>query len=301
MSRLLYYLVLLPVSYLPWSVLYLISDAMFIIVFKVFGYRASVVFKNLESSFPEKSKAELHLIQKEFYIHLCDVIIETIKLFSVSEAEVKSRFKITNPEIFNKLYKKGRSLVLVGGHYNNWEMAAIGFDLVSPHQAIGIYSPLSSKFFERKFNESRTKYGVEIVAKSHVPRSFISNKDRLTMTIFGADQSPTGSHNVHWMKFLNQETAVYYGTEIFAVKYNYPVVFIKINKVKRGYYEGELKILSENPSETIKGDITELHTKYLEKAIIEKPQFWLWSHKRWKRNMTDEEREVVRQKNKTAA
>ena len=180
----------------------------------------------------------------------------------------------------------------MGGHYNNWEIAGKGFDLNFEHQAVGIYSPMRDKFFEKKINESRTAFGVEIVSKGFVPRAFVANKNRMTITIFGADQSPTSSKDVHWTNFLNQETAVHVGAELFATKYNYPVVFFKFNKVKRGFYEGVLEMISENPAELKKGQITELHTKCLEKVINENPQYWLWSHKRWKRKMTDEERKV---------
>lgn len=292
MSRLFYYLVLKPVSLLPLSISYLLSDIMYLVIYRFTKYRTSVVRANLKNSFPEKSDSEILQIERDFFRHLCDVIIESIRLFSISESEMRRRFKINNPEIFHDLYEKGRSVILVGGHYNNWEVAARGFNLDSPHQAVGIYSPLRDKFFEKKMNDSRTKFGVEIVPKSMTPRAFVTNKDRLTMTIFGADQSPTGAKKVQWMNFLNQETAVFLGTESFAVKYNYPVVFIRIDKVKRGHYEGKLEVLSENPAVTAPGHITVQHTKYLEKIIEENPQYWLWSHKRWKRKKTDEERSI---------
>ena len=217
-------------------------------------------------------------------------IMESIKLFSISEHELKQRFRIKNESILDKIHHQNRSIILVGGHYNNWEMAAKGFDMNFRHKAVGIYAPLRDKFFEKKLNKSRMEFGVEIVAKAFVPRAFIANKDRLTMTIFGADQSPTYSKGVHWMEFLNQETAVHVGTEVFAMKYNYPVVFIRIDKVKRGFYEGTLEIITENPAALQHGAITERHTRLLERVIQEKPQHWLWSHKRWKRKMTDEER-----------
>ena len=290
MSRVLYYLLLKPLSYLPLSILYYLSNLIFFVVFHVLGYRKSVVYKNLVNSFPTKTTEEIKKIQKAFFIHLCDVIVESIKLFSISRKETKERFKIVNTELLSKYYQQGKSVILVGGHFNNWEIAGMSFDMYSPHQAIGIYSPLSNKFFNEKLYQSRTKYGVEIITKGLVPRSFISNKNKLTMTIFGADQSPTYSNQVHWMQFLNQETAVHIGTEKFAMKYNYPVIFIKINKVKRGYYEGVLEVLNENPGNSKIGEITESHTRCLERTIIENPSYWLWSHDRWKRKKIIEER-----------
>jgi len=292
MSRIFYYLLLMPLSLLPLRVLYLLSGIVFFFIYHVTGYRKSVVLKNLSNSFPEKSPQEIEKIARAFFVHLCDVIVESVRLFSMPVAEVKQRFKITNTEILDELYKQGKSVILVGGHFNNWEMAAIGFDLYSPHQAIGIYSPLSNKFFDEKFGKSRSRCGVQIIPKKMVPKSFITNKNNLTMTIFGADQSPTHSREVFWIDFLNQETAVHVGTEIFAVKYNYPVVFFRLDKVKRGHYEGRLEVLCENPAATIRGEITALHTKKLEEIIREKPEYWLWSHKRWKRKQIIEETQV---------
>lgn len=289
MSRFLYYLIIKPLSFFPLWILYYLSDFLFVMIYHVTGYRKSVVNQNLRNSFPDKSKQEIKEIEKAFFIHLCDMIAESIKLFSISLEELQSRFKIINTEILENYYQQGRSVILVGGHYNNWEIAAMCFDSITPHQAIGIYSPLSNKFFDNQLGRSRTKYGVKIIPKRLVAKTFIMNKDKLTMTIFGADQSPTYSRYVHWTTFLNQETAVHVGAERYAMKYNYPVVFIRIDKVKRGYYEGKLEVLNDNPKNAIAGEITELHTKTLEKIIIEKPQFWLWSHKRWKRKKTEEE------------
>jgi KDO2-lipid IV(A) lauroyltransferase len=289
MSRIFYYALLKPLSLLPLRVLYLLSGILNFIIFNLMGYRKSVVIQNLRNSFPGKSDMEIEKIADAFFIHLCDVIVESIRLFSMPVEEVRRRFTIANTEILDEYYQKGKSVILVGGHYNNWEMAAIGFDLYSQHQAIGIYSPLSNKFFDKKFGESRSRYGVQIIPKKMVAKSFIANRGNLTMTIFGADQSPTFSREVFWLNFLNQETAVHVGTEVFAVKYNYPVIFFELEKVRRGHYQGRFKLLCDNPSATSRGEITALHTKYLEDMIREKPEYWLWSHKRWKRKRGFEE------------
>ena len=204
------------------------------------------------------------------------------------------RFKIENTEVFEEFYNQGRSIILSVSHYNNWELLAKSINHYTSHQAICIYSPLRDKFCDKKLKESRSLFGLQMLSKSLVSRSFIANRDKLTMTLFAADQSPTFSKNVYWGTFLNQETSFHLGTEIFAVKYNYPVVYIKVNKVKRGYYSCELEVLHENPASTTDGEITELHAKCLEKLIMENPPFWLWSHKRWKRKMTDEERQALR-------
>lgn len=290
MSRVLYYVVLKPLSYLPLSVLYPISDFLYFLVYQIFGYRKKVVYQNIKNSFPTKTETELLKIQSEFYRHLCDVIVESMRLFSITKEEAKRRFKIINPEILDKFYEDNQSVILVGGHYNNWEITGTCIDMYSPHQVAGIYNPLSNKFFEKVFAESRTKFGVELITRAMVPRAFVKNRNRAMMTVFGADQSPTFSKQVHWMQFMNQETAVHVGTEIFAKKFNQPVVFIRVDKVKRGNYEGRYEVICINSKDTKDGEITELHTRMLEKIINEKPQYWLWSHKRWKRKKTDEER-----------
>ena len=289
MSSIFYYLVIKPLSFLPFNVLYGISDVLFFLIYHATGYRRSVVHKNLANSFPDKSKEEIRRIEKAFFIHLCDIIVESVKLFSISLTDLRERFTIRNPEILDKYYNNGQSIILVGGHYNNWEYAAISLDLQVPHQAIGIYSPMSNKFFDKKFAESRTKYGVQIVPKSEVRQSFSRNANNLTMTIFGADQSPTYSKRVHWTTFLNQDTAVHVGTELFARIYKYPVFFIEVHKLKRGYYVADLVLLAERPQDFKSEELTKLHTAHLEKMIIEKPEFWLWSHKRWKRKKSEEE------------
>lgn len=289
MSQAFYYLVIKPLSFLPFWILYGVSDFLFFIIYHATGYRKSVVRKNLTNSFPEKSNDEISKIEKAFFRHLCDVIVESVKLFSITLPELQQRFTIRNPEILDEYYKKGQSILLVGGHYNNWEYAAISLDLQVKHQAIGIYSPMSNKFFDRKFAESRTKFGVQIVPKSEVRQSFSKNQDKLTMTIFGADQSPTYSKRVHWTTFLNQETAVHVGTELFAKIYKYPVFFLEVHKIKRGHYVSDLVLLTDRPQDFKEGEITKLHTEYLEKMIIEKPEYWLWSHKRWKRKKTEED------------
>jgi len=268
----------------------MLSGLLFFLIYHVTEYRKSVVTKNLTNSFPEKSPVEIEKIARAFFVHLCDVIVESVRLFSMPVTELRQRFKITNAYILDEYFKQGKSVIIVGGHYNNWEIAAIGFDLYSPHQAIGIYTPLTDKFFDKKFGESRSRYGVQIIPKKMVAKCFIANKNKLTMTIFGADQSPTSSREVFWLDFLNQETAVHVGTEVFAVKYNSPVIFFRLEKTARGYYEGKFEVLNENPATSVRGEITAMHANYLESMIREKPEFWLWSHKRWKRKRTVEEK-----------
>lgn len=242
-----------------------------------------MVISNLERSFPQHSEREIKVLGRKFYRHLCDLIVESIKLFSISLSEAQKRFKVVNPELLDNIYNQGRSVVLVGGHYNNWEMLAVALPSQIKHHTIGIYSPLNNAFFNQKFISSRSKYGLEMLATKKVTPFYNDLPEHPVAVLFGADQSPTYSKNVHWMDFLGQDTAVALGTEKFAKKCDHVVVYGGIKKVKRGHFEFTLETLTDTPKTTEDGEISEMHTKRLEQDILEQPEHWLWSHKRWKR------------------
>jgi KDO2-lipid IV(A) lauroyltransferase len=172
--------------------------------------------------------------------------------------------------------------MIVGGHCGNWEYTVAG-NLVVSHQIVALYSPLSNKFFEKKMKESRSRFGISLLSTKDVKAFFKAGPETLSMMIFGSDQSPSSSTKAYWTRFLNQDTAVSYGLERYAKEYNYPVVYAGIKKVKRGYYDFSFELIEENPASTIYGEITEKHVRILENKILEQPEFWLWTHKRWKR------------------
>ncbi len=244
---------------------------------------------NLRNSFPKKSGQEIKTICREFYRHLCDLIVESIKLFSISDKQISKRFTVNNPEILQPYFDQAKDIIIVGGHYNSWEMLAAGIHQQLPFDTVGLYSKLSNAFFDKKMKESRSAFGLRMVTTKDSFAYFKEEHTTPRMTIFGADQSPTYSKNVHWMTFLSQDTAVALGTERFAKKYDLPVVYGAIIKGKRGHYSLDISILSDNPKETADGEITELHTKTLEKQILAQPQYWLWTHKRWKRKRMNNE------------
>ncbi len=288
-SRLLYYLVIKPLSILPFWFLYGLSDVLYFVLYRCLNYRKLVVRTNLENSFPHKTTQEIGQIEKAFYSHFCDLIVESIRLFSISEKELKSRNILLNPELLDSLYSQNKSIILLGGHFNNWESGAAILSSLVKHHIIGIYAPLSNLFFNRKILKSRERFGMEMLSKKSVKEGFENHKHNLTATIFATDQSPTHSKYVHWTSFLNQSTAVLKGAERFAKDYDYPLVFVYIKKVKRGYYEIECQLLDDQPCKTKEGYLTETHTRWLENQIVETPQFWLWTHKRWKRKMKEGE------------
>lgn len=282
LNILFYYGVIIPISLLPFPLLYGLSDFLYYIIYYVVGYRKDIVFQNLKNSFPEKTNAERIEIAKKFYRHFCDITLESLKVFSITELEVQERMAVKNPEVVDKYFDQGRSIILAGGHYNNWELFAVAIDATIKHQSVAIYKTFTSKYFDEKMRNTRGKYGLKLISTKIVKKAFEEERNNLTATIFGVDQNPPFPDKCHWMKFLNQDTGVLFGTEKYAKEYNYPVVFCRINKIKRGYYVFDFEDVIDQPNKTSHGEITEKVTRLLELDILKQPEYWLWSHKRWK-------------------
>lgn len=288
-SKILYYLVIIPISKLPFGILYLLSDFLYLVLYRIIGYRTKVVYENLRNSFPEKTEKEIKKIEGLFYSHLCDLVVESLKAFSITLEEAQKRMKDRNVEVVNHYAKQGRQVVMVGGHYGNWELFAITIGESLANNALALYTPLKNQFINEKITKSRSKYGLGMLSiKAIKDKLALINNDSYTI-IFGSDQSPRKTQRAYWMKFLNQETGVQFGTEKFAKEYNAVVIFANIYKVKRGYYEIEYELISENPNEMELGLITKIHTRKLEKIIQQQPEYWLWSHKRWKHKRPEDE------------
>lgn len=242
-----------------------------------------MVYNNLKNSFPQKEKTRLIAIEKEFYHHFCDLLVESIKIFNISKGELIKRCRLVNPSLLKQYAQKNKSVIIYAGHYNNWELAATACNLQMPHQTVVIYAPLKNKFIDRQVQESRTKYGTVMWPMRQVKVNFEQQKTLLKAVLFAGDQSPTIARSAYWTSFLNQDTGVMIGAEKYAKKYDYPVLFGKISKIKRGYYQFEFIPLENNPSSTKFGEISEKYTRILESVIVETPQYWLWSHRRWKK------------------
>ncbi|MFN7117621.1 MAG: lysophospholipid acyltransferase family protein [Saprospiraceae bacterium] len=283
MSRILYYLIMKPASLLPLPLLYVLSDFLYLLLYRLIGYRKKVVRTNLKNSFPDKSEAERLSIERKFYRHLFDLMVEAIRNFSIPKAELLRRCPVTNPEIFEYYKQLNKKIIIVAGHYNNWELAAIACGLQIIYPTMGIYSPFSDKFMNERAIASRGRFGMELVSKKLVKDYFERNKNRLSAVMFGADQSPSNAAKAYWTTFLNQDTAVMFGTEKYAVEYDYAVVYGHVQKLRRGYYQMTFIPLEDHPTTAPYGSISEKHTRMLEQHILEAPEYWLWTHKRWKR------------------
>lgn len=262
--------------------LYGLSNFAFFVMYRLLGYRKKVVFNNLKNSFPDKNDKELTTIMEKFYRHFCDVIVEVLKGFTISEKQLDKRFKIRNRELVDRLFKENKNIVFVGGHYNNWEMLALGVAKQMDHYLIGIYKPLHDQFFDKKMQESRAKYGMNLCPMRQTKKFFEQDFGKPKGIIFGMDQSPSNPKSAYWMNFLNQDSGFQFGAEKYAKDFNYPVVYGVIHKVKRGHYEAEFKLISETPNELPYGGIIEKSAHLLEQDILNAPQYWLWTHRRWK-------------------
>lgn len=268
------------IALLPFSVLYMLSD-LFYHILVLMGYRKEVVLKNLKNSFPEKSLAEIEAIRRAYYQYLCDLILETLKTLTMSEKQARSRCIFHRAEWLDNFYREKRSIIIMMGHYGNWEWAGPGFTLNNPYQLVVVYRPLSNMYFEKMMCGMRTKFGTQITPVDRTLRDMVSNKDRVTATAFIADQTAT-AQNAYWTTFLNQDTAVFTGPEKLAKKFNYPVVFMNVKRMRRGYYEVYPELLFDNPGMAADNQIAETFTRRLEQEIRLDPAIWLWSHRRWK-------------------
>jgi KDO2-lipid IV(A) lauroyltransferase len=282
MYALLYYIFILPVSLLPFPLLYLLSDFLFVVLFYLLPYRKRLVLENLRRSFPEKSDAELLQIRRRFYRHFCDMVVESLKTFTASPASIRARVELVNLELIDRLYKDGKSVILATGHYANWEWPAITLPYHSAHTATGIYKKLSNPFFDGKLQRSRSRFGLKLMSTREVAQFFSAHEKELCTYGFINDQSPSDPRRGHWMEFLHQDTCMLLGVETYAVKYDFPVVYVMITKKRRGYYRLEYRLVSEHPRQEPQFAITEACARINEAIIREEPAYWLWTHRRWK-------------------
>lgn len=270
------------IAILPFPVLYLFSDLLKVIVFDIVGYRKKVILTNLRNSFPEKSEEEIKTISDKFQRNFTDMLLECVKMLTLSKTELEKRFVITNPEILLKYQDNNRGVIGIVGHVINWEWAGLAQSNNSPHPSMVIYKPLENTFFDKLVLGMRSKFGAVLVPMKLTLRKLIEFKNKPFLLILAGDQYPGKGENVYKTTFLNQTTYVFLGTERTAKMMDAAVVFCNIKKVKRGYYKVTFDVLEENPKATAEGIITEQHIKFLEKEIIDQPETWLWSHKRWK-------------------
>ena len=284
MNQLLYYIIIIPLSLLPHFILYRISDILCVIMKDILRYRKDIILGNIKRSFPDKTVDQQLEIYRNFYRHFCDLLIENLKGFTITKTQIKSRLKMSNPELVNDYFEKGKSIILIGGHYNNWEITAQGCPVYLKHELYAIYKPLKSDFYNNKMRSTRGKFGLHLTPMKLTKKYFELETKNPKAIIFGSDQSPSNVKNAYWTTFLNQDTGFLFGAEKYAKDYNYPVIYVHIEKVKRGFYMVNFELICEDPNSLKHGEIIKLFAEKLEKNIIDRPPYWLWSHHRWKKS-----------------
>ena len=283
MNFIFYYFFILPISYLPKYFLYFFSNLLYVFLGRVLKYRKKIIHKNLKNSFPEKSENEIFEIRNNFYKHFCDLIVESFSGFSISRKSIEQKITIKNQDLLNEFAEKGQNIIIIGGHYNNWEMTAQRMPLVFMHDIFAIYKPLKNKFFDRKMKSSREKFGLNMISMKETKAYFNNKTNTPRAIIFGSDQSPSNSKKAYWTKFLNQDSAFLYGAEKYAKSFNWPVIYVSINKIKRGDYLVQYKLITQKPKEESYGEIIKKFAFLLESDIKNQPEYWLWTHNRWKK------------------
>lgn len=297
MQGLIYY-ISLPFIYLlsilPFPILYRVSDGFYFILYYFIGYRKKVAMQNLRNSFPEKSEAEIKRLCKDFYHYLCDLFLESFKTLTISRSSMLKHCRLSPAakDIFDRYHREGKSIVLVMGHYGNWEWAGNTYSLICKQKLFVVYHPVENKYFNGLIYRMRTRFGTGLIEMKDTFKDMVKHKAMISTTAFIADQTPP-PESAFWTNFLNQNTPVFRGTEKIAKKLDYPIVYITIKRLKRGYYNILAEVLSEDSKNTIDGKISELHTARLEKDIREQPEIWLWTHKRWKHKRPTESKLIV--------
>ena len=269
-------------SFLPLRALYKLAGVLYLVLNNIVRYRRKVIDQNLLNAFPEKSPEERIIIRKRYYRYLADLMVEVIKLLTINDAEVSKRVKVANPELISGIFSAGKSVIGVLGHYGNWEISALRFSQLFIEPRIIVYKPLSNKFADRALNRVRSRFGATLVPMRSTARTLISHRNNRTVTVMVSDQTPAKTEIQYFTRFLNQPTAVFLGVEKLAKRTNSAVVFCDIRLIKRGHYECTFIPLFNDPGNTTPYQITDEHVRYLEAVIRKQPEYWLWSHRRWK-------------------
>jgi KDO2-lipid IV(A) lauroyltransferase len=289
MNKALYYILFgiwYGLSLLPFRIMYCISDFLFLIVYHAVRYRRHVVRNNLVSAFPEKSRQEILKIEHGFYHFFCDYICESIKMASISEKEMAKRMKFENVEELEQSFSEGKSIAYYLGHYCNWEyISSMPRHFHEDVQFAQIYHPLYNKAMDRLFLTNRERFGAKSVAMKNTLRQLMTwhSEGQKTITGFISDQVPKWNSIHHWLQFLNHDTPVFTGTERIARKLGYAVYYGDVYRVSRGHYVCRSVKITDDARNCKEFEITERYMQLLEATIRREPQFWLWSHNRWKR------------------
>ncbi len=273
-----------PLAALPLAVLYLLLPVIYIVVNHIVHYRRKVVDDNLLRSFPELTVQERRRIRNRYYWHLSQIAVEMVKMLLIPKKALRYRYRCSNPELVNRFYEEGKSVILMSSHYNNWEWMIVALDEMFRHHGIGVGKANSDKVFEKWVNRARTRNGTEVCFADTAREVFAHYEDNHIPAAYMmlADQSPGNPKKCYVTRFMNQMTGVIYGPEYFARKYDIPVLYYEVVKERIGKYRVDVQLITEHPNDERPYFVTQRYVELLEETIGRKPEFWIWSHRRWK-------------------
>jgi len=283
LTYLLFRFIVAVVGLLPFKVLYFLSDGLTVLLHDGLKYRKNIIQKNLTQAFPAKTTAEIKIITKASYQNFSDIVLEALKGFSLSETNLKKRYRLLNPETTNAYFDKGQSLMVLGSHFANWEWGVTCVNLYVKHPLVGIYKPLQNQYIEAYLNKKRSRFGMGLAAMRQTAATFEQLKEKCGAVIMMADQSPSSAERAVWIDFLHQDTACIHGPEKYGYLYDFPVFYFNVQRLKRGYYTVEMLPLIVYPAQAEKGQVVKVYMQKLEEIIKKNPANWLWTHRRWKK------------------
>ena len=270
------------VGIMPFFIVYAFSGLVRFVLYGIVKYRRDVVEDNIRRSFPGLNPKDLNILVRKVYKNLSDILIEGIKGFTIGNKNLLKRHRVINPEILDTYFNRGQSVLGVLGHFNNWEWGSLSAGKQLKHNIVAIYKPVNNKYIDRFVRKIRARHGTTLASIFETSLTFEKYKSKATLFLLVADQSPSNVRRAIWVDFFGRKTAFLHGPEVHAKKNNLPVFFIDIQRIKRGYYEVEFILLTENPAELKDAEITGLYARKLEDQIRKNPSSWLWTHRRWK-------------------
>ena len=271
------------ISKLPWKLFYLFSDFVYLLTYYIIGYRRKTVTANLVLAFPDKSKKEINRIRKAFYTHMCDMFLEMIKSLAITEEEIKARFRLKDEASLQRLEAENKSVLVMYAHYASYEWSN-SIDLISRYDCVGIYKRIANPHFDALLQRIRARFGSPLIESKNVIRKIIQDRRDEKLHFYGmiSDQTPKMQNATYWRPFMGVTVPIFLGTQILSKKLDLPVYYMKVTKRKRGFYEAEFVPITTDPKNCGEYEIVDTYTKLLEAQIYEQPEFYLWTHKRWK-------------------
>ncbi len=279
----LFYPIIWLISILPFPVFYLVSDGVCFLTYRVIGYRKKTVRENLALALPHLSETERRNIEKKFYSHLCDMFLEMIKTLSISQKEIEKRFTFSNLDVYLELERKNKSVAVLCAHYASYEWV-ISMNYYIHHKGYGIYKKIANPYFDKLVKKIRSKFKAELITTKETIATIANNYTNGELSLYGfaSDQSPKKNAAYHWAPFMGHEVPVHTGAEMLAKRFDMNVIFLRTKKIKRGYYEASFEVLSDDVKSVPNYEITDRFLQLVEQQILEAPEYYLWTHKRWK-------------------